>query len=48
MGIFSVLWWHWTELSGQGDLRLYLIVQFYPVLVIPFIIAFFRTPYTLG
>lgn len=48
MGIFSVLWWHWTELSGQGDLRLYLIVQFYPVLVIPFIIAFFRTRYTLG
>ena len=48
MGLFSVLYWHWTELAGQDDLRLYLLVQFYPVLAVPFIIALFRSSYTLG
>ncbi len=48
LGIFSVLSWHGTELAGRGDLRLYLVVQFYPVLAIPFIIALFRSRYTLG
>ena len=47
-GLFSVLWWHWTELAEQGDLRFYIVVQFYPVLVVPFIIALFRSHYTLG
>ncbi len=48
MGLFSVLWWHWTEQTGRGDLRLYILVQFYPVMVVPFIIALFRSSYTLG
>ena len=48
VGLFSVLQWHWTELAAQGDLRLYLLVQFYPVLTIPLIIALFRSRYTLG
>ena len=47
-GLFSVLWWHWTEQAGQGDLRLYIFVQFYPVMVVPFIIALFRSRYSLG
>ena len=41
IGLFSVVQWHWTELAGVGDLRLYLLVQFYPVLAIPIIIALF-------
>jgi hypothetical protein len=28
LGCGSVLYWHWTELHGAGDLRLYLLVQF--------------------
>lgn len=41
IGIFSVFWWHHTEQLGAGDLRLYLLVQFYPVIFIPLIIILF-------
>jgi predicted membrane channel-forming protein YqfA (hemolysin III family) len=37
LGLFSVWYWHWTESAGRGDLRLYLLVQFYPVVAIPFV-----------
>jgi len=47
-GLFSVLFWHGTELVGRGDLRLYIVVQFYPVLAVPFIIALFRSRHRLG
>jgi ceramidase len=40
-GISSVLWWHHTELIGQGDLRMYGFVQFYPMLAIPAILLIF-------
>jgi hypothetical protein len=30
VGVGSVLWWHWTEGQGRGDLRLYGWVQFFP------------------
>ena len=46
LGLFSVLWWHGTEAAGRGDLRFYLLVQFYPVAAIPIIIALFRSRYT--
>jgi hypothetical protein len=45
-GIFSVLYWHYTESAGHGDLRLYFIVQFLPMLMIPLILLFFRKPGT--
>jgi Ceramidase len=41
LGIGSVGYWHWTEQQGQSDLRLYGIVQFYPMLAIPLIILLF-------
>ena len=28
IGMGSVVWWHWTEMQGQGDLRAYALVQF--------------------
>lgn len=33
-GIASVLYWYTGELKGNGDLRLYALVQFYPVVAI--------------
>ena len=46
LGIFSVLYWHWSELKGGGDLRLYILVQFYPMLAIPLILLLFPSRYT--
>ena len=49
IGIGSVLWWHFTELQGHGDLRLYGLVQFYPVIFIPLILVLFPSAnYTRG
>lgn len=33
--ILSVAWWYFTEQVGNGDLRLYLLLQGLPVLLIP-------------
>lgn len=41
LGVFSVTYWHWTEQAGEGDVRLYALVQFYPMLVIPLLLALF-------
>lgn len=46
LGVASVLNWHWSESAGQGDLRLYIAVQFYPMLVVPLIILLFPSRYT--
>lgn len=45
-GMASVLYWHYTEIKGQGDLRFYAIVQFLPVLVIPLILIGFKARFT--
>ena len=46
LGLFSVLYWARSEVLGQGDLRLYYLVQFYPMLAIPVILLLFRSRYT--
>jgi len=46
IGVFSVLYWSQTEMAGHGDLRLYILVQFYPVLAAPLIFLMFRSLYT--
>ena len=38
LGILSVWYWHVTELRGEGDLRIYAFVQFFPMLILPFIL----------
>lgn len=48
MGLTSVLWWIWTEHGGRGDLRWYLMVQFYPLLTISLMLLLLKTPYTRG
>ena len=44
-GIASVLYWHWTETMGGGDLRPYVAIQFYPMLVMPLILWLFPSRY---
>jgi hypothetical protein len=46
LGLASVLYWHWTERQGLGDLRPYYLVQFYPLLAIPLLVALFPPRYT--
>jgi hypothetical protein len=38
LGCGSVLYWHWSEQSGSGDLRPYALVQFLPIVLIPFML----------
>lgn len=38
LGIFSVFYWQYTESIGEGDLRFYAFVQFFPMVIAPFII----------
>lgn len=44
----SVLYWHITEAAGRGDLRPYVLVQFYPLLAIPLMMYLFPSRYTRG
>jgi hypothetical protein len=47
VGVMSVLNWYFGELNGQGDLRLYALVQFFPMIAIPLIIFLYPTPRVL-
>lgn len=42
-GILSVVYWHFSEIMGEGDLRFYALVQFYPMLAIPIMMICFRS-----
>ncbi|PCJ49009.1 MAG: alkaline phytoceramidase [Gammaproteobacteria bacterium] len=46
VGAFSVFYWSYTESQGQGDLRLYVLVQFLPILLIPVILLLFKSPFS--
>ena len=46
IGIGSVLYWRLSELSGRGDLRPYIMVQFYPMLAIPLMVVLWPPRYT--
>ena len=46
-GVFSVFYWHFTETAGRGDLRLYALVQFLPMLLIPLFLLLFKPRFTL-
>jgi hypothetical protein len=45
LGITSLSYWFHTEQQGQGDLRFYAFVQFYPLIVLPFILWLFPRYY---
>ena len=42
IGIYSILYWYYTEIIGEGDLRLYAFIQFFPVLAVPLILIFYK------
>jgi len=42
IGIFSVVYWSMTEAKGVGDLRLYILVQFLPMILIPIFLVIGR------
>lgn len=44
LAVASVGWWYWTEQSGSGDLRPYLLMQGLPLLLIPMWQAIYRAP----
>jgi Ceramidase len=46
IGIASVLYWHSTEVHGASDLRLYGLVQFFPMIAIPVMMLLFPPQYT--
>ena len=41
-GAYSVIYWQLTEAEGAGDLRIYGMVQFFPLVAIPVIIWLYR------
>lgn len=43
LGISSVFYWSYTESIGCGDLRMYLAVQFFPMILIPIIMILFKS-----
>lgn len=47
-GIYSVFYWYWSELHNHGDLRLYIDVQFYPLIAMLLIGKWFSSPYRNG
>lgn len=42
LGIFSVLYWQYSEERGAGDLRLYILAQFLALLLAPVLVTLFR------
>lgn len=45
-GLFSVIYWHGTEAQGAGDLRLYVLVQSLPMLLMPLMLMLFKSTFT--
>ncbi len=46
VGAYSVYYWLITERQHAGDLRLYFLVQFLPVLVMPLMLLLFKPTFT--
>ncbi|MCB1096459.1 MAG: alkaline phytoceramidase [Verrucomicrobiae bacterium] len=46
IGVGSVVYWRWSEARGVGDLRPFGIVQFFPMLAIPFLVVAYSPRYT--
>lgn len=42
VGVYSILYWYYTEIIGVGDLRLYAFIQFFPIVAVPLILIFYK------
>lgn len=47
-GLGSVFYWGWSEARGAGDLRPYLLMQAYPLLLIPLLLWLYPARYSGG
>lgn len=47
-GLGSVFYWGWSEARGAGDLRPYLLMQAYPMLLIPLLLWLYPPRYSGG
>jgi hypothetical protein len=47
-GIAAVLFWAASERAGAGDLHPYVVVQFFPLLAIPLLLALYPPRYSNG
>lgn len=45
-GLGSAAWWGWSEARGMGDLLPYLLLQLYPVLLVPLLIRLYPPRYS--
>ncbi|HEX8331136.1 MAG TPA: ceramidase domain-containing protein [Segetibacter sp.] len=45
VGILSVIYWIVTEHAGNGDLRWYGMIQFFPLVAIPLILIFYKSSF---
>ena len=45
-GLGSVVYWGWSEMNGQGDMRAYGLVQLYPMLLIPLLLWLYPARYS--
>ncbi len=45
-GLTSVFYWYWTESTGEGDLRIYILVQFLPMILMPIIFLIYQSCFT--
>lgn len=45
IGIITVLYWYLSERTGNGDLRWYGMVQFFPIIAIPLILFLYKSPF---
>ncbi|MBX3617647.1 alkaline phytoceramidase [Nitrosomonas sp.] len=48
LSVSSVLYWYWTELHGAGNLNFYIVMQFYPILLMVWISLYFPSRYSHG
>ncbi len=46
IGLFSIWYWNYTEQNNAGDLRIYVLVQFLPMVLIPLILLLFRSRFS--
>ncbi len=44
-GVGSVVYWRWTSIHGEGDLRFYAWIQFYPLVLIALLLYLFPEPF---